>query len=147
MQEPREPINLKSLADERYRITEDESAKVDRSQESRNWCVQIPCKHGHVGVHSDRDLRAYCKAARLFARLVDISSARVIQDGDKEIAFAFLPHFQSTGGRIAPDLKVRHRSGCQALATVRRMSLEHCQSYLLMRPVVCRPCHSADLTH
>jgi hypothetical protein len=78
---------------------------------------------------------------------VDISSARVIQDGDKEIAFAFLPHFQSTGGRIAPDLKVRHRSGCQALATVRRMSLEHCQSYLLMRPVVCRPCHSADLTH
>jgi hypothetical protein len=91
MQVPREPLDLKAIAADRFRIAYDESAKVDRSQESKNWCIQIPCKHGHVGVHSDRELSAFCRSTRLFGRLTSIPTARVIQEGDKEIRIAFHP--------------------------------------------------------
>ncbi len=106
MSDPKPPLNLHALAGGRYRLELDESARIDRSQEPKDWCIQIPCKHGHIGVHSDKELRAYCKATRLFARLTDITSARVIQEGDKEIAIAFHPtHLDE----VAELLKARRK--------------------------------------
>jgi hypothetical protein len=101
------PLDLRELATAAgYRITLDESATVDRSQESKDWCVQIPCKHGHIGTHSDRELSAYCRSRRMISRIISVPTARVVQEGDQEIRIAFHPEHLDA---VADLLKARRK--------------------------------------
>ena len=62
------PIDLKAIAADHYRISLDESTRLDGSRESKAWCTH-PAKCGHIGVYSSRELSAYCHARRSFSRL------------------------------------------------------------------------------
>jgi hypothetical protein len=114
------PLDLKAIAADRYRITLDESAKVDTSRDSKVWCTQIPAKHGHVGTYSERELSAFCSGRRLFARLLAIPTVRVVQEGDSEIRVAFSPQHLD---QVATLLRARRRTVLSDSERVRRTAL------------------------
>jgi hypothetical protein len=121
------PIDLKAIAADRYRLTLDESASLpstDPTAETKAWCRQIPCRYGHIGVHSDRELSAYCSASRLFRSLLEIPTTRQRQRGDSELTVTFEPEHLE---QVADLLKARRKrqisdSERQRLAA---MSREH----------------------
>lgn len=114
------PLDLKAIAADRYRLTLDESATVDTSRDSKLWCAQIPCKYGHVGSYSERELSAYCSGRRLFARILAIPSVRVLQQGDLEIRVAFDPQHLD---QVAALLRARRRTVLSDSERVRRTAL------------------------
>jgi hypothetical protein len=88
------PLDLKVIAADRYRLDLDESASLpstDPTAETKAWCRRIPCRYGFIGVHSDRELLAYCNARRLFKALLAIPTTRERQRGDNELTVSFDP--------------------------------------------------------
>jgi hypothetical protein len=84
-------IDLKALAEGKFRITLDESAEVDPSREERPWYYRIPCKFGHIGLWTKTELSA-CAVGRVMpGKLMAIPGVRVVQRGDHEVQVAFPP--------------------------------------------------------
>ncbi len=91
MQEPREPLDIRHLAGDRYKVAYDPSVKVDRVHQSDVRFYTIRCKHGTVSTHSDRELSAYCTSRKLFGRLATIPTARIVCEEPSEVTIAFSP--------------------------------------------------------
>lgn len=86
------PIDLRSLATSAgFRITLDPTADIEPDRSERRWLVRIPCKYGHVAIHSSTELAAYCDASRLITPLLKIPGVRVVQRGDGECRVVFSP--------------------------------------------------------
>jgi hypothetical protein len=80
-----DPVDLKTLAGDRYRIVLDPSAGDDPSHAGRPWFYRVACKYGFIGVHGGSTLAVHCDRRRLFAALLAIPGGRVWQRGDREI--------------------------------------------------------------
>lgn len=100
------PIDLKAIADRRYRITYDPSRAIDGSRESQLWYARIPCRYGFIGVRGASKLLAYCKATRVIPRLLAIPGVEPLQVGDREINVSFPPECLES---VAKLLQARHR--------------------------------------
>jgi len=99
-------INLKDLAGARYRITVDESAKLDITQSARTWCYRIPCRYGHISVHGSDSLAAFTDRPKVGRRLASLAGVKVQQRGDREVTVVFSP---DQLGAVTSLLKARKR--------------------------------------
>jgi hypothetical protein len=91
VQEPRQPLDIRELAGDRFKVDYDKSAKVDRIHQSDVRFYRIKCKHGSVGTHSDRELSAFCSTRKLFGRLETTPTARVLSQEIDSLIVAFDP--------------------------------------------------------
>jgi hypothetical protein len=100
-------IDLKATYGDTYRITLDESAKVGGvPRDELLWLYRIPAKYGHVYVHGQDVLGAYCDRKNIIPRLKRLPGVRVHQQGDREVTVVFAPeHFPS----VADLLQARKR--------------------------------------
>jgi hypothetical protein len=101
-------VNLKELAQEhRYRIILDESATEDRERAHRVWYYRIKCKYGHIYVHGEDRLGAYCDHPRVWRGLLEVPGVRKHQLGDTELTVTFPPPLLA---EVATVLRARTRS-------------------------------------
>lgn len=85
-------IDLKAEFGSRYRITLDESFQAsDRTRADKLWCARIPCKFGHIYVHSENTLGGYTNRRNMRSRLEAIEGVKVHQRGDTELVVLFSP--------------------------------------------------------
>lgn len=100
-------IDLKSMYGDTYKITLDESGKIPgQSREDRLWNYRIPCKFGHIYVHSADMLGAFTDRRGVRSRLRSIPGVRVHQVGDVELSVVFPP---SIFPQVAEVLHPRRR--------------------------------------
>jgi hypothetical protein len=135
-------IDLVDLASRHgYRLALDESAELDRDQESRAWYRRIPAKYGFIAPHSSTEPSAFCSARRLFARLEAIPGVRPHQVGDKEASFIFPPDQLDA---VAEVLKAKRKRRVSDAERARLASLSQRHSPLRHRPerVIGSPCVS-----
>lgn len=100
-------IDLKATYGDTFRITLDESAKSPgTSREDKLWCYRIPCRRGHIFVHGENTLGAYCDRRLIRKRLAALPGVRVHQDGDRETTVTFDPALLP---KVAELLQARRR--------------------------------------
>jgi hypothetical protein len=110
-----DPIDLKALAGNRYRITLDESAAGEPLAD-RPWSYRIPCKYGFISVHGPGTLAAWTGSRLKIASLAEAPGARVHQRGDREIRVLFTPDRLDEIARLLgarrrrPRLSEEHRA-------------------------------------
>jgi hypothetical protein len=109
------PVDLRELAGDRFKIALDESAVADPTRSERPWLYRIPCRYGFIGVHGADTLLVYCGAARVIPRLLAIPGVIPRQIGDGEVNATFLPDRLD---EVADVLQARRR---------RRLGDEHRQ--------------------
>ena len=110
-------IDLKKLADRKYKIRLDESYEAE--QGGKEWYYQIPSlgKH-HIYVHGKKLLGVYVFGSRMIAKMKSISGIRTHQAGDKEATFLFDPKIldkvaEAIGARRSrPKLSDEQRAAC-----------------------------------
>lgn len=130
-----QPIDLKALAGDRYRLALDPSADAEPRSE-RAWFVRIPCKRGFISPHGPGLLAGY-GSGRVVARLLAIPGARVHQRGDQEVRVLFGPESLDAVAdvlgarrrrRLSPDARER------AMANLAASRFCHTQGALLAAP-------------
>jgi len=88
-----QPLNLKELFGDKYKIAIDESASCPGESKDNPWYYQIPCKFGHIYSYSDKELGFYCESGKIRNRLhqehTDIEITNWSDDG--EAVFLFTP--------------------------------------------------------
>lgn len=85
-------INLKSAYGHTYKVTLDPSARVlGQTQNERAWLQQIPAVHGHIYIHGENRLGAWCGSPRVACKLVRLPGVTVHQRGDGEATVTFHP--------------------------------------------------------
>ena len=118
-------INLKDLADDRYRTVLDESYQDDTARQSKLWYFRIPCQHGFISVHGSETLAAWTGSPRMVEKLIAIPEVEVHQRGDSEVRVLFGPDRLDD---VASVLKARRKRKIseaerQRLATVGKAHL------------------------
>lgn len=87
-----QPLNLKNLFGDRYKIELDEATHCRGESKKDPWYFQIPCKFGHIYPHSSNQLGYYCNGPRLMKRLQrEHPEIEISQEGDFEAIFLFSP--------------------------------------------------------
>lgn len=97
-------IDLKQLADRKYKIRLDESYEAD--QGGKEWYYQIPCKHGHIFVQGKSELGVFTNKPNINKFLKEISGLRKLQIGDKEFSYGFPPELMD---QVAEVMRARRR--------------------------------------
>jgi len=106
-------IDLKQLADRKYKIALDESYEAE--QGGKLWYYQIPCRKGHIYVHGEGTLGAYVKGGKMVSKIRAIPGTRIHQNGDGEATFVFQPDVldqvaEAIGARRRPRLTDEQRA-------------------------------------
>jgi hypothetical protein len=114
------PVDLRELAGDRFKIALDESATAEPARSERIWLYRIPCRYGFIGVHGERTLVANCDRPRLFPALLAIPRATVRQRGDDEIAVIIEPdHLDDAAGILKAYRRRRLSADARERATAR----------------------------
>jgi hypothetical protein len=96
-------IDLKQLADRKYKIALDESYEAE--QGGKLWYYQIPCRNGgHIYVHGEDRLGVYVPGSYQVSKIREIPGIRIHQTGDKEATFTFPPELLDA---VATAMKAR----------------------------------------
>ena len=83
-------IDLSAIAtDHGYKLTLDESAKIDPARSSRPWYWRIPCRYGFISVHGQDMLAAWSKSPKMIPRLISVPGVKVHQRGKGEVRVVF----------------------------------------------------------
>jgi hypothetical protein len=83
------PINLKELAGNTYKLSHDPAAKQEPGGRKDPWLCIIPCRKGHIYPHSDKLLALWWESTtRLDLRC---PALELYQDGDDEKTYLFRP--------------------------------------------------------
>lgn len=111
-----QPFDLRTLASKHGFKTEfDESAELDRDQESQAWSCRIAGRdrRNFISVWSEDRLAAFTFTRRLHAALKAIPGAVVVQQGDHELRVSFpLRQFKAIA-RLLECRKIRKLSPLQ----------------------------------
>jgi hypothetical protein len=84
------PINLKTLAAGRFRITLDEVALIEPGGKKDPWYLVIPCRHGQIYPYSDTPLAIHSKGSGIRRKLQAIDGLTVRNwSDDGEAIFLF----------------------------------------------------------
>ncbi|MGP0069159.1 MAG: hypothetical protein ACLQGP_36865 [Isosphaeraceae bacterium] len=133
-------IDLKEQFVVRYRVTLDESAKVDTDREAKLWCQRIPCVRGFISVHGPSTLAGFTDRPKIVAMLIAIPGVRVYQRGDSEARVLFDPEILET---VAEVLKARRHRRVSDATRERLRSLGRIHSPFLHREALfTAPCHA-----
>jgi hypothetical protein len=111
-----QPFDLRTLASKHGFKTEyDESAELDRDQESQAWSCLIPGRdrRNFISVWSEDRLAAYTFTRRLHAAFKAIPGAVVVQEGGHELRISFAPRQLRTVARLLECRKARKLSPLQ----------------------------------
>ena len=83
------PVNLKDIAEDTYRIQHDSAAFCEPGGRKNPWLYIIPCRKGHIHPHSATHLALWWESS---ARLDHKCSALTLYlDGDDEKVYLFAP--------------------------------------------------------
>lgn len=110
-------LDLKKLADRRYRITMDESWEPTGDAADRLHYYQIPCRHGHIYPHSPEYLGVYVDGNRKAKKIEAIPGIKIHQRGTDEATFLFTPDLLDV---VAAEMKAKKR---RQLSPERRAAL------------------------
>jgi hypothetical protein len=64
-----DPLNLRKLYGDKYKITLDESAFCPGESKKNPWYFQVACKYGVVYPYSNKELAFYCESQKIRDRL------------------------------------------------------------------------------
>ena len=109
-------IDLKKLAEGKYKISLDESYEAD--QGGKEWYYRIACRYGHVYTHGENTLGAYVKGRYMVPKVRAIPGTKIHQNGDGEATFLFPPELldqiaEVLGARKSrPKLSEEQRAAC-----------------------------------
>lgn len=105
----KDPINLRELFADRYRIVLDESAFCEEGGKLNPWYFQIPCKYGHFYLHSEQQIGFYCKGSRIRSKLhgehPELETLQWSNDG--EAMFLFTPEQFDVVAKYAKPMRKR----------------------------------------
>jgi len=118
-----EPIDLRSLAEDRFRLELDESALPDGFRAERPWLYRVAARYGFIAPHGGDLLAVYCDRPRLFDRLLEIPGARIRQHGDKEMTVLVgWEHLDRAAGILKARRRRRLSAEARSAATARLAS-------------------------
>ena len=63
----------------------------DEPRDERHWLQTIPCRLGHIGIHSETDFYAHAPNGRVMSKLRD-AGFEPLQEGDTEANFRVPPN-------------------------------------------------------
>lgn len=113
-----QPINLKELFGNKYRIEHDPAAAYEQGGKRDPWLFIIPCKYGHIYPHSDKLLAVWIDGSNIRKRFMDaFPDLECVNWSDTGEAIFLFPPGIFEG--IAKILKPKKRPG------VRKLSPEH----------------------
>jgi hypothetical protein len=103
------PIDLKTLAAGRYRITQDEAASIEPGGKKDPWYQVIPCRYGQIYPFSDTRLAIHSKGFGIRLKLQAVNGLTIHNwSDDKEAIFLFgSALFNRVAGIVKPKRKRR----------------------------------------
>ena len=99
-------LNLQALYGDRYRITFDPAAKLERNGRRDPWQFVIPCKYGGIFPFNETQLAVMVCGSRKVPEARGLGLT-IHQDGDTEAIFLFAPRQFGEVAKIAKPRKKR----------------------------------------
>jgi len=120
------PIDLKTLANGRFRLAFDEAALIEPSGKKDPWYQVIPSRYGHIYPYSDTLLAIHSKGSGIRRKLQAIEGLAAHNwSDDGEAIFLFAPGLFNRVAEIAKPRRKRQLSDDQRQIATDRLRAFH----------------------